>query len=116
MLCGASFGSVPLLHAIQRAAGDVAPPVQERAYLQDPTRSALGVAPGQSIGFIVIPANDRPFRWTAVDAGTVQRSGRLQGVPGSMITVEVSTSTATPDTWFTISVAGLPRALRVWIT
>ena len=116
MLCGASFGSVPLLHAIQRATGDVARPVQERAYLEDPTRSALGVAPGQSIGFVVIPSSDRPFRWTALDGGTVQRSGRLQGAPGSTIIVEVSTSTATPNTWFTISVAGLPRSLRVWIT
>lgn len=111
-----SLAAIPVLHWAERGAGVATPTPQARAWIGNATHTALGVEPGQDIQFVVVAPSDRRIRWASFEGGHPSRSGMLQGRAGTEFIENVSTSTASPGTWFTIRISGIATPLRVWIS
>lgn len=113
----ASLASVPLLHVCQRAIGFHKTPPQLRAWLVDPERLGKdGIPKGQSIGLIVSIPSAQRIRWVERTDGALIASGVVAREAGTEAHVTLSTSTARPHQWLTVSVSGLPVPLKVWVS
>jgi hypothetical protein len=112
----ASLVSVPLLHWADRGTGAVAPALQERIYFAFPKTASNGVGIGTPIEFDIVLSSDAVVHWWTSDAGSSTRRSSLSGPPGVAEVLFASTSSATPDTWYSIHVTGIATPLRVWVT
>jgi hypothetical protein len=111
-----SLVSVPLLHWADRETGAVAPAPEERIYFAFPKAASDGVRIGTPVEFDIVPSSDAMLHWWTSDAGTSTVPIKLKGPPGVAEVLFASTSSATPDTWYSIHVTGIATSLRVWVT
>lgn len=111
----ASIVAGALVHVVQRGTGASSAAIQERAFFVDADSIGTGVTVLAPIQFVVVPPTSLPITWVASDNHRTYQRGVAKGRPGAKVVVNLPTWTMKPDTWLTISVAGIPTSLRAWI-
>jgi hypothetical protein len=115
---GASFVSLPALHAVSSALGASPPNAALRIYFEHPVAIDGGITSGQPVSVVVESPTSAQLTWSAKwdsNGANDFESGVVSVAPNRATVFTVTPRNTVSSSWLVITVQGVPTQLRAWV-